>query len=95
MARSNATRDDSVTGEAESELLQLASAIVSGQVRATVKDIRRFLQCSQDKAMRLRRQVLDVTGNADRGASVPGGRSGAASYRPRLVHSVNGQSRAA
>jgi hypothetical protein len=95
MGESNAARGSAVTGEPAIELLQLTAAIGGGQVRPTVKDIRRFLHCSQDRAMHLRRQVLGITGDSSRGYPVPGVRSREAASKPRLVHSATGQARAA
>lgn len=45
----------------ESEVTRLASEIAAGRVRATVADIRRYLGCSQAKAMALRRQFSEST----------------------------------
>ncbi|RQQ88707.1 twin-arginine translocation pathway signal protein [Burkholderia stagnalis] len=73
-----------------SDLLRLTRAIAVGQVRPTVKEIRTFLKCSQDKAMRLRRQFLAMM---DDGPSTP--QTAAvrvrSEQRPRLVHSSSGR----
>ncbi|NTY41723.1 hypothetical protein [Burkholderia diffusa] len=60
---SGASLRDVVTHAPNAELLQLTSAITDGRVRPTVKEIRRFLQCSPDNATRLRRQFLEVAGH--------------------------------
>lgn len=40
---------------------RLRSAIVNGECRATVADIRAFLHCSQNRAMALRREILALS----------------------------------
>lgn len=91
------SREHLVSHAPNAELLLLASAITNGRVRPTVKDIRQFMQpCSQEKAMRLRREFLELAGkspqkhqgSADVSTSV-------AEPRPRLVHSSVVQSQAA
>ncbi|WP_423383544.1 twin-arginine translocation pathway signal protein [Burkholderia sp. LMG 32019] len=77
-----------------SDLLILTHAIANGQVRPTVKEIRTFLKCSQDKAMRLRRQFLEMMGDAP-GREHPADAREFAGQRPRLVHSGSGRPRAA
>jgi hypothetical protein len=44
-----------------SELARLSEAVEAGRVRVTVADIRRYLQCSQARALELRRRVADTT----------------------------------
>jgi len=39
---------------------RVADAIATGRVRCTVADIRRFLNCSQTRAMALRRELVEV-----------------------------------
>lgn len=50
---------DSIGDQAEiaSDLRRLLSAIERGETRRTVKDIRRYLRCSQEKAQSLRRDI--------------------------------------
>lgn len=73
-------------GVAGAELVQLTGAIADGRVRPTVKDIRRFMHCSQAKAMRLRRQFLEVAHWSPDSEQRAAARTGAAAVRPRLVH---------
>lgn len=78
------------------ELVQLTGAIADGRVRPTVKDIRRFMQCSQAKAMRLRHQFLAIASDGSRDRALPEApRVGVTPARPRLVHSFADQSQAA
>lgn len=76
-----------------SELLQLASAITDGRVRPTVKDIRRFLRCSQDKASLLRHQFLELAAHGSQ--TTDAARATGEASGPRLVHSGAGRSQAA
>ncbi|WP_429563036.1 hypothetical protein [Paraburkholderia sp. MM6662-R1] len=46
-----------VQEETETDVTRLAEAIATGRVRATVSDIRRYLGCSQRRALELRRRV--------------------------------------
>jgi hypothetical protein len=46
---------------AETEVMRLARDVASGNVRATVADIRRHIGCSQAKAIALRRQLAERT----------------------------------
>ncbi|MGY6258988.1 hypothetical protein ACXIVK_36705 [Paraburkholderia caledonica] len=78
-----------------SELVQLTSAIADGRVRPTVKEIRRFMQCSQAKAMRLRHQFLEVAGESQDGLRLAASGAGVGSVKPRLVHSFAEQPQAA
>lgn len=78
-----------------SELLQLASAITDGRVRPTVKDIRRFLRCSQDKASLLRHQFLELAAHGSQTNVATRARATGAAHGPRLVHSGAGRSKAA
>ena len=78
-----------------SELVQLTSAIADGRVRPTVKEIRRFMQCSQAKAMRLRHQFLEVAGEPQDGLRLAASGAGVGSVKPRLVHSFAEQPQAA
>ncbi|WP_413216067.1 hypothetical protein [Paraburkholderia kururiensis] len=82
----NVRSDRCAAGVASAELVQLAGAIADGRVRPTVKDIRRFMQCSQAKAMRLRHQFLEVAHWSPDGEQRAVSRTGAAAVRPRLVH---------
>ncbi|WP_278500182.1 hypothetical protein [Paraburkholderia fungorum] len=75
------------------ELLKLTGAITSGAVRPTVKDIRRFMQCSQQRAMQLRRQFLELAGTT--GAVTPPAAAGDDAWRPRLVHAASPRTQAA
>lgn len=77
-----------------SDLLCLTHAVATGQLRPTVKEIRTFLKCSQDKAMRLRRQFLEVMGEAPIGEYRADARV-FAGQRPRLAHSGSGRPLAA
>lgn len=81
---------------ANAELVQLTSAIADGRVRPTVKDIRRFMQCSQAKAMRLRHQFLAVAGEPSQDRPLlEATRTDFTPARPRLVHPFSDQSQAA
>lgn len=93
-AATHPSRDGSAGRVTNTDLLLLTHAIVDGQVRPTVKEIRTFLKCSQDKAMRLRRQFLEVMGDAPSGER-PADAHVFAGQRPRLVHSGSGRPRAA
>ncbi|WP_175816944.1 twin-arginine translocation pathway signal protein [Burkholderia diffusa] len=93
-AATHPSRDGCTGRVTHSDLVVLTHAIAEGQLRPTVKEIRTFLKCSQDKAMRLRRQFLEVMSEAPSGEH----RSDArvfAGQRPRLVHSGSGRPRAA
>ncbi|WP_261522283.1 twin-arginine translocation pathway signal protein [Burkholderia multivorans] len=70
----------------DSDFFRLSHAIAEGRLRPTVKDIRGFLRCSQDKAMRMRRRLLAVI---EGGPSIPPTAAARvrAEQRPRLVHS--------
>jgi hypothetical protein len=94
----SAPRENPVSHAPNAELLLLASAITNGRVRPTVKDIRQFMQpCSQEKAMRLRREFLELAGNSPQTHQSAADRStsSAAASGPRLVHSAVVQSQAA
>jgi hypothetical protein len=93
----SALRENLVSRAANAELLLLASAITDGRVRPTVKDIRQFMQpCSQEKAMRLRREFLELAGKSPQTQQPAADRrTSAAESRPRLVHSDVAQSQAA
>ncbi|ABO60134.1 conserved hypothetical protein (plasmid) [Burkholderia vietnamiensis G4] len=92
-ARGNGPHSDYPYRGPNAELLKLTGAIASGAVRPTVKDIRRFMQCSQRRAMQLRRQFHELAGTT--GAVTPPGAAGADAWRPRLVHAASPRTQAA
>lgn len=49
---------------AETDVTKLAQAVAAGRVRPTVADIRRFLGCSQARAIALRRQLVELNRTA-------------------------------
>jgi hypothetical protein len=53
--------DDALVPLVETEVMRLAHDVAAGHVRATVSDIRRHLGCSQAKAIKLRRQLVEHT----------------------------------
>ncbi|WP_081085636.1 twin-arginine translocation pathway signal protein [Burkholderia stagnalis] len=93
-AATHPSRDGCTGRVTHSDLVVLTHAIAEGQIRPTVKEIRTFLKCSQDKAMRLRRQFLEVMGEAPIGEYRADARI-FAGQRPRLAHSGSGRPLAA